>query len=195
MTEGDRPAAPQVDPEERLGLLLQQLGTRRTGLTGREAGRRLEQHGPNEITRRARRSRLRELGRQFTHPLAILLWAAAALAVLGDIVPLAIAVVAVIVLNAVFAFAQELQAERAIEALQEFLPAQARVRRNGEVIQIDARLLVPGDVLRVEEGDRLSANARLIDGSVEIDASPLTGESQPVARSALKSRPQTQLIR
>jgi calcium-translocating P-type ATPase len=178
-----------VDPEERLDLLLQHLGTRRSGLSGREAARRLEQHGPNEITRRERRSHLRELSRQFTHPLAVLLWAAAALAVVGDIVPLAIAIVAVILLNAGFAFAQELQAEHAVEALREFLPIQARVRRNGEAIEVGARELVPGDVLLVEEGDRLSADARLIAGSVEIDASPLTGESQPVSRSAVRSRP------
>jgi P-type E1-E2 ATPase len=108
---------------------------------------------------------------------------AAALAALTGIAALAIAIVAVIVLNAVFAFAQELQAERATEALQEFLPPQARVRRGGHALQVEAALLVPGDLLLIDEGDRLSADARLIDGAVEIDASPLTGESQPVARS------------
>jgi hypothetical protein len=87
--EIDRPGIgsgrPRVDPEERLDLLLQHLGTRRSGLRAREAARRLEQHGPNEITRRERRSHLRELARQFTHPLAVLRWAAAALAVVGGI--------------------------------------------------------------------------------------------------------------
>jgi calcium-translocating P-type ATPase len=178
-----------VDPEERLDLLLQHLGTRRAGLTRREAARRLEQHGANEISRRQRRSHLRELVRQLTHPLALLLWAAAALAVAGGIVPLAIAIVAVIALNALFAFAQELQAERAVEALQQFLPPGSRVRRNGEAVRIEARELVPGDVMLIEEGDRLSADARLIAGSLEVDASPLTGEAQPVARSAVRSRP------
>jgi calcium-translocating P-type ATPase len=90
----------------------------------------------------------------------------------------------VIVLNAAFAFVQELQAERATEALREFLPPQARVRRGGAAMEVEAALLVPGDLLLIDEGDRLSSDARLIDGAVEIDASPLTGESQPVPRSA-----------
>ena len=95
---------PQVNPEERLDLLLQHLGTRTTGLGRRQAERRLQQYGPNEIRRREERSRLRDLGRQFTHPLALLLWAAAALAWIAGIVPVAIAIVVVIFLNAIFAF-------------------------------------------------------------------------------------------
>ncbi len=154
------------------------------GLSEREARRRLAQHGPNTIERRERPNRLRDLAAQFTHPLALLLWVAAALAAATAVVPLALAIVAVIVLNAVFAFGQELEAERATEALREFLPPQARVRRGGKEAQIDAATLVPGDLLLVEEGDRLSADARLLAGDVEIDASPLTGESQPVVRSA-----------
>jgi hypothetical protein len=73
----------------------------------------------------------RALAQQFTHPLALLLWAAAVLALLASIAALAAAIVAVIVLNAVFAFAQELQAERAAEALQRMLPPRVRVRRAG----------------------------------------------------------------
>ena len=127
---------------------------------------------------------MRELAVQFTHPLALLLWGAAALAWVGGIPALAVAIVAVIVLNAVFAFAQEIQAERATEALRDYLPLRTRVRRGSEVLEIDAIEVVPGDVLLVEEGDRLCADARVISGSVEIDAAPLTGESQPVSRSS-----------
>jgi calcium-translocating P-type ATPase len=184
----------RIDPEERLDLLLRHLGTRRAGLRPREAARRLEQYGPNEIRRREQVSHLRDLLRQFTHPLALLLWGAAVLAVVGGIVALAIAIVVVIVLNAVFAFAQELQAERATEALSRYLPPHARVRRDGRVIDVPAAQLVPGDVLMLEEGDRLSADARLVSGTVEIDASPLTGESQPVARSAARSKPARSLL-
>ncbi len=183
------PRGVAIDPEERLELLLRDLGTAREGLRSREAARRLEQHGPNLIERREGPSRLRDLALQFTHPLALVLWAAAALAVVGGIVPLAIAIIAVIVLNAVFAFAQEMQAERATEALREFLPPKAGVRRDGRQVEVDATALVPGDVLVLEEGDRLSADARLIDGSLELDVSPLTGESQPVARSAHQTSP------
>jgi calcium-translocating P-type ATPase len=183
------PDEPRLDPEERVDLLFRHLGTSRGGLSQREASRRLQQHGPNEIRRKAGPSRLRELARQFTHPLALLLWVAALLSLVGDLLPLAIAIVAVIVLNAVFAFAQEVQAERATEALQEFLPPTARVRRAGEELEVDASTLVPGDLLLLSEGDRLSADARLIDGSVEVDMSPLTGESQPVVRSAAPESP------
>ena len=103
--------------------------------------------------------------------------------------PLAVAIVAVIVLNALFAFVQELQAERATEALKRYLPPRARVRRGGRTMEVEAATLVPGDVLLISEGDRLSADARLTEGSVEVDMAPLTGESQPVTRSATRSRP------
>ncbi len=179
----------RFDPEEGLELVLRHLGTGRAGLSAREARRRLEQHGPNAIERREGPSRLRDLARQFTHPLALLLWMAAVLALLSDVAPLGAAIVAVIVLNAAFAFSQELQAERATEALRELLPPRARVRRGGEAVEVEATELVPGDLLLIEEGDRLSADARLIEGDLEIDASPLTGESQPVSRTARRGAP------
>jgi magnesium-transporting ATPase (P-type) len=90
----------------------------------------------------------------------------------------------VIALNAVFAFVQEMQAERAVEALAQFLPQQVTVLRGGEPLQIMAADLVPGDVVVVEEGDRIAADMRLISGGVEVDLSTLTGESVPVLRSA-----------
>ena len=183
------PQGKVLDPEERLDLLLRHLGTRREGLSQREAARRLEQHGPNEIRRRKGTSRLREFARQFTHPLALLLWAAAVLAYFSGTVPLAVAIVAVIVLNAVFAFFQELQAEKATEALKRYLPPQARVRRSGSTLEVEAVTLVPGDLIVLSEGERLSADARLIEGSVEVDMSALTGESQPVARGAVRLAP------
>ncbi|MGZ4268327.1 MAG: cation-translocating P-type ATPase [Solirubrobacteraceae bacterium] len=183
------PAAPDaVDPEARPEVLFDRLGTRRAGLSPREAQRRLQQYGPNRIERRVGPSALRDLAAQFTHPLALLLWVAALLAFVTGTVALAAAIVAVIVLNAVFAFAQERQAERATEALSQFLPPHARVRRDGEVVDVDATMLVPGDMLLVGEGDRLSADARLIAGAVELDLSPLTGEAQPQTRSAAASR-------
>jgi calcium-translocating P-type ATPase len=96
----------------------------------------------------------------------------------------AIAVIVVIFVNAGFAFAQEQQAERAVEALREYLPAHATVLRDGASRQIEATLLVPGDVLLVEEGGRISADARLIEGAVEVDMSTLTGESATATRFA-----------
>ncbi|HYM44627.1 MAG TPA: cation-transporting P-type ATPase [Solirubrobacteraceae bacterium] len=173
-----------MNAEESAALLLRDLRSSRTGLSSAEAARRLLQYGPNELRRRGGRRWPRELARQFTHPLALLLWAAAALAWLAGIGPVAIAIVVVIAINAFFAFIQEAQAERAVEALAQFLPAQAKVLRDGARRTIPARELVRGDVLLIEEGDRISADARLLEGAVEVDISTLTGESFPVLRSA-----------
>jgi calcium-translocating P-type ATPase len=173
------------DPNERIDLLLRDLRASRAGLSEREAERRLLTYGPNELQRRGGRRWPRELARQFTHPLALLLWGAAALAALAGIVPVAIAVVVVIVLNAAFAFAQEQQAERAVEALGRYLPVQATVLRDDQRQRIEVSRLVPGDVLAIAEGERISADARLIEGAVEVDMSTLTGESATAARSAV----------
>ncbi|HZQ83910.1 MAG TPA: cation-transporting P-type ATPase, partial [Acidimicrobiales bacterium] len=94
------------------------------------------------------------------------------------------AILLVVVVNAVFAFVQEQQAERALEALSAYLPARATVRRDGVQRHIDARDLVPGDVLVLAEGDHVSADARLLTGALELDTAALTGESLPVFRSA-----------
>ena len=172
------------DPTERIDRLLRDLRATRAGLSSAEAERRLLQYGPNVLRRRGGRRWPRELAQQFAHPLALLLWAAAALAWVAGIVAIAIAIVAVIVLNAVFAFVQEQQAERAVEALARYLPAQASVLRDGREQLVDADRLVPGDVLALHEGDRISADARLLSGGVEVDLSTLTGESLPAFRSA-----------
>jgi calcium-translocating P-type ATPase len=176
--------AAEIDAEEAVELLLRDLRSSRAGLSSREAQRRLVQYGPNALSRRGGARWPRELARQFTHPLALLLWAAALLAWLVGIHAVAIAIVVVIVVNAIFAFVQEAQAERAVEALAAFLPEQAKVIRDGRSVATAASELVPGDVLVLEEGDRVSADARLLSGAVEVDLSMLTGESAPVLRSA-----------
>ncbi len=173
-----------VDPEERLELLLRDLRTSKTGLGRREAQRRLLQFGPNRLERRQERRWLPELTHQLTHPLALLLWAAAGLAWIAGILAVAVAIVIVIAINAAFAFVQEMQAERAVEALAAYLPERARVLRDGNREEIAASELVPGDVVLLEEGERISADARLLEGAIEVDISTLTGESMPVLRSA-----------
>ena len=176
-------SAAGVDPQEGLDRLLRDLRTREDGLSDREAARRLEAAGPNELVRRARRSWVAELVRQLDHPLALLLWLAAVLSLASGSLALAIAIVAVILLNAVFALVQEHHAERAVEALSAYLPARARVVRDGVVRDVEARDLVPGDVIVVAEGDRVSADARMLSGAVEMDISMLNGESLPVMRT------------
>jgi magnesium-transporting ATPase (P-type) len=175
---------PTVDPQERIDSLLAHLGTRAEGLSSREAQRRVTQFGANEISRAAADGWWRELVRQLVHPLALLLWVAAALAAASGSRTLAIAIVAVIIINAALAYVQERQAERATEALRELLPVRTRVRRDATELDVPAAELVPGDVVLLAEGDRLSADARLTAGSVEVNMAPLTGESQPVVRTA-----------
>src|SRR5581483_7909522 len=188
MTVGTRaapaPGDADLDPREPAERLLRDLRAGRSGLSEREAARRLVVNGPNELRRSRRRHRMRDLARQFTHPLALLLWMAAVLAAFAHTPVVATAIAAVVVLNALFAFVQEQQAERAVEALGAYLPAQAVVRRDGRHRSIDARELVPGDVVVIAEGDRVPADVRLLDGSLEIDSSALTGESLPGLRSA-----------
>jgi magnesium-transporting ATPase (P-type) len=172
------------DPLEPTNRLLRDLRSRPEGLSSREAARRLAVHGPNRLRRRGGRRWPKELAKQFIHPLALLLWLAAVLSFVAGVATLGVAIIAVIFLNALFAFAQERQAERAVEALTRFLPQQALVRRDGEPVLVDAAELVPGDVLVLDEGGRISADARLLSGAIEVDMSTLTGESQPVYRSS-----------
>ncbi|HEY7433252.1 MAG TPA: cation-transporting P-type ATPase, partial [Streptosporangiaceae bacterium] len=181
---GGADTSPGIDPTEPGRRLLRDLRAAGRGLSGREAGRRREVVGPNELPRRPAEPWWRELVRQVSHPLALLLWAAGVLAFVAGTPTLGWAIFAVIALNALFAFAQERQAVRVVEALRAYLPEQARVMRDGREQVVLARELVPGDVLLVEEGERVPADARLLDGAVDVDMSTLTGESLPVSRYA-----------
>lgn len=179
-----RDAAPPLapDPLEPLPLLRRELGTGSRGLSAREAARRLAVYGPNEVRRKARTSLWRELVRQLAHPLALLLWAAAALAFVAGIPVLGWAIVAVVLLNAAFALLQERQAEQAVETLAKYLPEHAMVVRDGQPSEVEARELVPGDLVVLEEGAKVPADARLTEGGIEVDLSMLTGESAPAER-------------
>ncbi len=168
-------------------LLLRNLRSSEHGLSSREAARRLLQYGPNELTRRGGPAWPAELARQVTHPLALLLWLASALSFAVGNESVAIAVLLVIVLNAGFAFVQEMQAERAVEALAAYMPQQVRVLRDRRPQEIAARDLVPGDVVLIEEGERIPADMHLLSGSLEVDLSTLTGESAPVTRAAVRA--------
>ena len=183
-----------ANPLEPMAQLFRDLRSAPGGLSGREAARRLEVSGPNELARRGGRRWPGELAAQFTQPLAVLLAVAAVLAWASGTPRLAIAIAAVILLNAGFAFAQEMQAEKAVEALAAFLPEHARVLRDGTRQVIEARLLVPGDVLLIEEGESICADARLMTGTLEVDMSTLTGESVPVTRSAGPADPSVPLL-
>jgi calcium-translocating P-type ATPase len=176
--------AERIEPTEQVDLLMRDLRSSPLGLSEAEARRRLIQYGPNALRRRGGVKWPGELAHQLTHPLALLLWLAAALSFAVGSQTVAIAVLLVIALNAVFALIQEMQAERAVEALARFLPQQVRALRDGTPREIVAAELVPGDVVLVEEGERIAADMRLIAGAVEVDLSTLNGESAPALRSA-----------
>jgi len=178
------PAPEEIEPEEATRLLLRDLRSASEGLSTREAARRLVQYGPNELRRRGGVRWPGELARQLTHPLALLLWLAAGLSFAVGSETVAIAVLLVIALNAAFAFVQEMQAERAVEALARYLPQHATVVRDGAPQVIDAGELVPGDIALLAEGERIAADMRLLSGALEVDLSTLTGESAPAVRSA-----------
>ncbi len=128
----------------------------------------------------------------FIHVMAVLLWIAGGVALVAGLPELAIAIWAVNLINGAFSFWQEFRAERATEALRELLPSYAVVRRAGRESQIAAEDLVPGDVMIVAEGDRVSADGRLIDQfGLRVDQSMLTGESRPVRKVAEPVQPGT----
>jgi magnesium-transporting ATPase (P-type) len=151
------------------------------GLSSAEAERRLAEEGPNRLAEQKGPSPARQLAANFVQPLALLLWACAALALLADMPQLSIAITAVIVINALFSFFEEYKAERAVSELQRLLPSQVHVRRDGAPVEIVSENVVPGDVLLLEPGDRVAADADLLTATdLRVDESALTGESTPV---------------
>jgi len=159
------------------------LGTGGSGLAGVEAARRLARWGPNALPRAARRPWFVELGSNFVHLFALLLWAGAVLAWIAGMPELGWAIVGVVLVNGLFSYWQEFQAERAAEALEALLPRDVCVRRDGVERLVRAELVVPGDVLVLSEGEAVPADARVIACTrLRLDASSLTGESRPVPR-------------
>ncbi|WP_240930482.1 cation-transporting P-type ATPase [Isoptericola sp. BMS4] len=148
------------------------------GLSASEAAHRLRERGPNVLPRARPPSSARLAVAQLTHFFALLLWGAAVLAWVGGMPQLAVATVAVVIVNGAFAFAQEHRADRAGQRLLDLMPARATVVRDGRRRLIDARDVVVGDLLVLEAGDAICADARLAgaDGFA-VDASALTGES------------------
>jgi magnesium-transporting ATPase (P-type) len=160
-------------------------GGREPGLSSDDAARRLSAVGPNSIVEAKRPSLARELLANFVQLLALLLWVGALLALVGGLPQLSAAIVAVIVVNAIFSFAQEYRAERAVAALRRMLPLRVRVRRNDAAVEIASEDVVPGDLLLLAPGDRVAADASLVVAQdLRIDESTLTGESVPAAPEA-----------
>lgn len=148
------------------------------GLTTAEAVDRRAEHGPNRLPAPGRPSALRRLAGELTHFFALMLWAAGLLALVARLPQLGIAIFGVIVLNALFAFAQQTRADRAADRLRDMLPTRVSVWRDGRRQIISAEDLVVEDVLLLESGDRIPADAVAATATrLLVDSSTLTGES------------------
>ncbi|WP_438019591.1 HAD-IC family P-type ATPase [Sorangium sp. So ce315] len=163
------------------GEALSRSESAETGLAAEEAARRLKDVGPNVIQRAKGDSALKLLFRQINDPLIYVLLASAALAmIMGEAIDGSV-VLAVVVLNTAIGFFQELRAGKAIEALAGMVPQSATVLRDGQRSVIPAADVVPGDVVVLEAGDKIPADARLLSvRNLHVDESALTGESLPV---------------
>ncbi|MFD1568538.1 cation-translocating P-type ATPase [Halolamina litorea] len=180
--------------ERPVEAVLDELGTTPAGLDAETARERRREFGPNEITGEEARSPVRILLSQFTSALIWVLIAAAALSVVvGHVVDAAL-IGTILLVNGVFGFLQEYRAERSLDALRDMATPTVTVRRDGAEREIEATALVPGDVIRLEQGAVVPADARLIEaGSLEVDESALTGESAPVGKTVEPVSPGTPL--
>ena len=168
------------------------LGSSGRGLSADEAAARRAEIGANQLPAARRRPVLAEFGAQFANMFAVVLMVAAGITFLAYALStpresanlvLAIGILGVVLLNAVIGFAQEHAAERTAEALQALVPATARVIRDGELTEIPAVDLVPGDLVMLDAGDAISADCRLIDAhDLLVEMAALTGESRPTPR-------------
>ncbi len=163
---------------------LNELGTTiQNGLTSDEAARRLEQYGPNELVEKGAKSPLAIFLEQFKDIMVIILIVAAlASAVLGEIEEVII-IMAIVALNAIIGFSQEYRAEQAIAALKKLAVPSVSAIRDGRLSEISARLLVPGDIVKLETGDLIPADGRVVESvNLRVEEAALTGESEPISK-------------
>ena len=167
------------------------LHTGPQGLSSAEATRRLREFGPNWVAEVKGPSWLRRLLGQMFHLFGLVLWVGAGLAFYAEsqqpgegMATLGGAIVAVILINAVFSFWQEFRAEGAVAALQKLMPLQAMVVRDGQSQRLAAEALVPGDVVLLADGDNVPADCRVVEAlSVKVNAATFTGESRSVGKT------------
>ncbi|EKS22520.1 potassium/sodium efflux P-type ATPase, fungal-type [Streptococcus urinalis FB127-CNA-2] len=166
--------------------VLAQLESTQEGLSSQEADKRLNEFGRNELEEGEKRSLFMKFIDQFKDLMIIILIISAFLSVITEGskgLTDAVIILAVVILNAAFGVYQEGQAEAAIDALKSMSSPLARVRRDGHVIEVDSKELVPGDIVLLEAGDVVPADIRLFEAnSLKIEESALTGESVPVEK-------------
>jgi len=175
----------------RIEELYERLNSSVAGLTREEATKRQRINGPNMIEAPKKPPFALRFGKHLVNFFAILLWTGSLLAFLAEWfspgegnVYIGIALAAVVVLNAIFTFIQEYQVERIIESFRKMMPLTVEVLRGGIRKEIPSGEIVPGDVVFLEEGDKVPADGRLItQNALKVDLSSLTGESEPELRS------------
>lgn len=151
------------------------------GLSADEAAKRLNTYGPNKLEEAKKDSPLVMFLRQFVNPLLIILLVGAVISGYTGHWVDAIAIFAIVLINAGISFTQEYKAEKSLAALSDMAAPMANVRRDDDWTEIPAREIVPGDVLRIKAGDILAADLRLIEANrLQVDEAALTGESEPV---------------
>lgn len=156
-----------------------ELGTNDDGLKEAEARNRLKELGPNILKKIQKKSLLLRFIYNFTNLLAILMWVGSGLSFWADMPEAGWACIVVIVVNAIFSFWQEYKAEKAIEALRELIPSYTQVIRSGTEKKVQSCDIVPGDIIIVEEGDHISADARLIESQeLRVNNSAFSGETK-----------------
>lgn len=165
--------------------ILNKYNTSLNGLSNSEASKRLEKYGLNELKEEKKKHPIFVFLIQFADILIILLLIAAIAAFIIDDVIDCCVILIVVFLNAVIGFIQEYRAEKAMEKLKSLVSTEAVVKRNGELIKIPRTELTIGDIVVIEEGDKIPADILLIEtNELRIDESSLTGESRPVTKLA-----------
>ena len=155
------------------------------GLSDNEVQKRVKEYGENVLSEQKGRSLWQIILAQINNPIIYLLSAAAALAFAFGDIPEGIAIIIVLVVNTLIGFWMEYKAQKSMEALKKMDVIEARVIRNGKKDKIEAEKLVPGDIIVIESGDLIPADARILEETeLEVDESPLTGESIPVRKSS-----------
>lgn len=180
-----------------LSEFLQKLHVDENGLSEQEASSRLKECGANILEETGKESIIKKYLRQFRNLFSILLTVGAILSLIGEYLDpgqgnlyIGIALVGVVILNGTFTFIQEYQAEKTMESFRQLLPPHARVLREGKVRDILASELVVGDIILLEEGDKVPADGRLIEtNALKVDNSAITGESEPQLRSLEYTHP------
>jgi potassium/sodium efflux P-type ATPase len=174
--------------------VFESVGSTEKGLASKEAKKRLDEYGLNEIRRKRKDGPLTVLWRQINNPLIWVLIGSGLLAVLLGKITDGLVVLAVVVINTIIGFIQEYKAGRAIEALSEMVPENATVHRDGRKVPIPVSEIVPGDVVELEAGERVPADMRLIrQKNLTVEEAALTGESVPSRKSAEPVAPEASL--